>query len=110
MQLVNVPLPLSFDFSDYKSLAFRTVLGLAVAGLTESLGKIISYPILSKFVNEDPKKLKESENSMTNFNKNFVDLTSKFFTYSALGFNTIVLVPQIYKYFNIQRDEFFNEM
>lgn len=106
----TVALPLSLDFSDYYSVAARTVLGLLVVGLTEFLGKLISFALLCKIVNENPKKLKESENSANNVNKNFVDLSSKFITYSILGFNTLVLVPQVFKYFDIQRDEFFNEM
>lgn len=109
-QHVNVPLPLSLDFSDYYSLAGRTVVGLAVAGISEFVGKLVFYAFLCKVVNEDRKKLKEAENSVSNVNKNFVDLTSKFITYTIMGFNIIVLVPQIYKYFNIQRDAFFNEM
>lgn len=106
----EVPYPLTLDFSDIFSLTARTVLGLIIAGAIEYLGKLVSYTVLCKFANEDKHKLKASENSVENTNKNFVDLTSKFFTYCLLGFTILVVVPQLYKQLNIQRDAFFNEL
>lgn len=101
---------LSLDFSDYSSLAARTVLGLAVVGLTEFLGKYFSFSFLCLAMNEDKNLMKLSEDSGKNSKKNFLDLSSKFFTYCLLGFNTVVIVPILFKYFNIQRDAFFNEL
>jgi len=106
----EVPYPLTLDFSDIFSLTARTVLGLIIAGAVEYLGKLISYSVLCKLVDEDKHKLKASENSVYNTNKNFVDLTSKFFTYCLLGSTILIVVPQLYTYFNIQRDAFFNEL
>lgn len=110
LNLINVPSPLTLDFSDLFSLAARTILGLVIVGLTELIGNYVSFSFLCIILREDKKVLKASENSEENVSKNFVDLTSKFFTYSLLGFNTLVLVPAIFKYFNIQRDSFFNEI
>lgn len=110
LNLIEVPFPLTIDFSDLYSLTCRTVLGLVIVGLTELIGKQLSYSVICMFLGEDKTVLKESENSSENYKKNFVDLTSKFITYSVLGFNTLVLVPQVYKYFNIQRSSFFNEL
>lgn len=110
LNLIEVSSPLSFDFSNLYSLAGRTVLGLIIVGLTELVGKQLSSSLLCTFLNLDKKVLKDSENSTENVKKNFVDLTSKFVTYSILGFNTLVLVPQAYKYFGIQRNSFFNEL
>lgn len=106
----QLSLPLFLDFSDYSSLVARTLLGLAVVGLTELLGKYFSFSFLCLAMNEDKKLMKSSEDSVDNSKKNFIDLTSKFFTYCLLGFNTLVLVPILFKYFNIQRDAFFNEL
>lgn len=106
----QLPYPLSLDFNDYFSLAARTVSGLVIVGLTEFLGKFVSFSILCSVLSEDKKVLKASENSVNNTKKNFIDLSSKYFTYSLLGFNTIVLVPILFKYFNIQRDAFFHEL
>lgn len=110
MSLNDAPYQLTFDLGDPLYLAGRTVVGLIIVALTEFLGKLFSYPFLSNLVGADPKKLKESENSVKNTNKNFVDLTSKFFTYSVLGFNTVVLVPVALQYVNLQRDNFYSQI
>lgn len=110
MNLNDAPYQLTFDLGDPLHLAGRTAIGLIIVALTEFIGKLFSYPFLSSLVGADPKKLKESENSVINTKKNFVDLTSKFFTYSVLGFNTIVLVPVVLQYFNLHRDNFYSEM
>lgn len=110
MNLNEASYQLTFDLGDPLHLAGRTVIGLIIVALTEFLGKLFSYPFLSSMVGADPKKLKEAENSVKNTKKNFVDLTSKFFTYSVLGFNTVVLVPIALQYFNLQRDNFYSEM
>lgn len=91
-------------------MAVRTIIGLFIAGLTEYLMKLVSFSLLSRFVGEDRKKLKASENSVENVKKNFVDLTSKFVTYFLLGFNLMLLVPTVQKYFNVHRETFFSEM
>lgn len=110
VQIVDVSLPLSLEFSDWYRVAARTVVGLIVAGSVEFLGKYFSYSFLCKLVSADKKALKESPNSIDNTRKNFVDLTSKFITYTSLGFFINTAVPILYKYLNIQRDAFFTEL
>lgn len=110
MNLNGAPYQLLFDLGDPLHLAGRTVVGLIIVALTEFFGKLFSYPFLSMLVGADPKALKASENSATNTKKNFVDLTSKFFTYTVLGFNTVVLVPIVLQYFNLHRDNFYSEI
>lgn len=100
----------SLELGNIYHLVARTIAGLAIVGLTEFLGKFLTFSVLSMIIGEDKKALKASENSIANKSKTFVDLTSKFLTYSILGFNTIVLVPITYKLLNIQRDAFFNEL
>lgn len=102
--------PLHYAVDDYTSFGLRTVIGLAVVAGTEFIGKELSYKVLCSFLKEDGKKLKNMKNSVENVRKNFIDLTSKFTTYSVLGFNTLFLVPLIYQYFNIQRDSFYTEI
>lgn len=106
----DVPYPLSVEVGEWWHLVARTVIGLAVVGLTEVIGKNVSFSFLCWMINEDKKVLRESETSNQNKKKIFVDLTSKFFTYGVLGFNTIVLVPMLFRYFDIQRESFFYEM
>lgn len=102
--------PRTLDLNDIYSLTVRTVVGLTIIGLTELIGKYVSYSFLCFVTNQDRKVLKASEKSVENVKKNFVELTSSFLTYSVLGFNTLVLVPTVFKYFNIQRESFFNEI
>jgi len=110
LNLTNASSHHTIDTSNLYSLAARTVIGLVIVGLTEFIGKSVSFSLLCSMINEDKKKLKSSENSVKNVKKTFVDLTSKFVTYSILGFNTMVLVPTVYKYLSIQRDSFFSEI
>lgn len=110
LNLIDIPNPRSLEYGGFYNLAVRTIIGLFIAGLTEYLMKLVSFSLLSRFVGEDSKKLKASENSVKNVKKNFVDLTSKFVTYFLLGFNLMLLVPTIQKYFNVHREGFFSEM
>lgn len=102
--------PLHYEIDDYTSFGLRTVIGLAIAGATEFIGKEGFYTILCSLLKEDKKKLKSMKNSVDNVRKNFVDLTTKFATYSVLGFNVLFVVPLIFKYLNIQRDSFYSEI
>lgn len=102
--------PLQFQLGDYTSLVLRTVIGLAVAGATEFALKGLTYSVLCTVLNEDKKRLKEMPNSVDNKQKNFIELTTKFVTYSVLGFNVLFTVPIIFQYFNIQRDSFYTEI
>lgn len=106
----TAPYPLSLEFGSFYALAVRTVVGLAIVGLTEFLGKLVTFYLLSKVIDEDPKALKSSENSVDNTKKTFVDLSSKFITYCFLGFNCLVLVPIIFTYLNVQRKNFSMEL
>jgi sphingosine-1-phosphate phosphatase 1 len=104
------PYPLSLDIGSYYTFAARTFIGLAIVGLTEFLGKYVSLSFLCFALNQDKKLYKSSENSVTNTKKNFIDLTSKYFTYCVLGFNAIVLVPLVFNLLHIQRDRFYHEL
>lgn len=109
-QKTELSYPLALDIGNYYSFAARTILGLAIVALTEFLGKYISFTGLCFIFNQDKKLLESSENSVTSTTKNFIVLTSKYFTYCVLGFNAIVLIPVIFNYLNIQRDRFYQEL
>jgi hypothetical protein len=102
--------PLHYEVDDYTSFGLRTIIGLAFVAATEFVGKEAFHRILCSFLKEDKNKLKKMKNSVDNVRKNFIDLTTKFATYSCLGFNTLFVVPLIFKYFNIQRDSFYTEI
>ena len=106
----QISYPLSLDFSDYFSFIARTFVGLIIAGLTEFLLKYFSFSILCFVLNEDKKAIKLSENSVSNTKKNFIDLTSNFFSYCFLGLNIIIFVPYIFNLLNIQRSRIYHEL
>jgi hypothetical protein len=106
----SVIFPLSFDFSNLMALGIRTVIGLAVVGASEYVGKFISYTSLCAFYGVDGATLKKTPNAVDNTKKNFIDLTSKFLTYSFLGFTTLFFVPHVLRYFNVQRGSFYTEI
>lgn len=101
--------PLSFEFGEILMFLARTVIGLAIVALTEFLGKMICWAMFSAAVKENQNVLKTSENSLENTKKNFVDLSSKFITYSVLGFNTISLIPKLFDLLKIDRSRYFSE-
>lgn len=109
---VDLVYPLNFEIGNYTTLGLRTVVGLGIVAVTEFIGKSLIQSILCSIMNEDKKKIKEMENSVEkkNSKKNFIDLTSKFVTYSLLGFNTLFTVPLVCNYFDIQRDSFYSEI
>lgn len=101
---------MTLELTNYVNLGLRTVIGLSIAGASEFVGKLLSYSALCIYYGVDNKKLKEMPNSLDNTVKNFIDQTSKFLTYSFLGFNVVFLVPQLFKFLNIQRDSFYTEI
>jgi hypothetical protein len=106
----NVTLPLEYGINSYNSIFFRTIVGLAIAGLTEFIGKLVVYDSLCLYFKKDKQILKETANSVDNTEKNFIDLSTKFVTYAVLGVNVVFFVPLIYKFLNIQRDSFYTEI
>jgi hypothetical protein len=101
--------PLSFEVGEILPFLARTIIGLAIVALTEFLGKILCWAMFSAIINEDRKALKASEKSLENKKKNFVDLSSKFVTYSVLGFKTILLIPSLFVMLKIDRPRFYAE-
>jgi len=95
-------------FANLHIIAARTVLGLAVVGLTELLGKLIFWAAFSSAIGADRHALKSSPDAVDNTKKNFVDLSTKFATYCWLGCNAL-LVANLFKYLNIARESFFSE-
>ena len=86
------------------------MIGLAVVAATEFIGKEIIFALLCKYFKEEKTKLKNMKNSVDNVRKNLIELTTKFSTYSVLGFNTLFVVPLIFKYFGIERRSFYTEI
>ncbi|CAO1332999.1 unnamed protein product [Diamesa serratosioi] len=88
----------------------RTIIGLCVVALTEVLGKLISFSLLCKMFGKNPKELKNSQDSLTNKPKIIIDLSYKFITYGLIGFNAQYLIPNLFRFLDINRPQFYTEI
>lgn len=88
----------------------RTIIGLCVVAVTEVLGKLISFSLLCKMFGKNPKELKSSEDSLKNKTKIIIDLSYKFITYGLIGFNAQYLIPNLFRFLDINRAQFYTEI
>lgn len=101
--------PLSLTFDGFLAFTARTVVGLAIIGLIEYGGKFSMFALFSAVVKENPKTLKSSADSLENKKKSFVDLSTKFVTYSLLSFTIVVFSPKLFEIMHINRTRFYSE-
>lgn len=106
----NYPLTLHWAVIISKPFIARLILGLVVAAISEFIGKVVSYSFLCFLIGKDKEMLKMAKDSNDNKEKLFVDLSSKFLTYTFLGFNILFVVPQLFHFLNIGRDSFYSEL
>jgi len=92
-----VPFPILWPSSTKTSLILllRIIVGFFVFLVTRAIGKPIAHSAACFFLQKDPKKVMEQERDVANWEKLAAELTHKFFTYMACGFNTVLLVPAI---------------
>lgn len=88
----------------------RTILGFAFVLLTRIVAKKFSYSVLCAFLGESVDDIKKAENTLHNKHKTIVELGSKYFTCAAIGFNTLYLLPPLFRLLNIERPTFYTEM
>ncbi|KAF5296659.1 hypothetical protein FQR65_LT10199 [Abscondita terminalis] len=91
-------------------LLLRTLIGFLLVFLTKQLANNICYNFLCTLLREDVDLLKKSENSLDNLHKNFVDLVCKYVTCALIGFNTVFLIPYVFRLFRIERPTFYTEI
>lgn len=92
------------------SLFLRTVLGFLSVLLTRTIGKTISYRFFCTLLGENVADLKNSADSLHNKHKNFVELACKYFTCAMIGFNTLFLLPHLFRFLRIERATFYTEI
>lgn len=88
----------------------RTFLGFLGVLVTRQLAKMYSYGILCALLRKDINSLKQSENTLQNKHKTIVELGCKYVTCAMIGFNTMYLLPHLFRLLRIERLTFYTEI
>lgn len=91
-------------------LFLRTIIGFVCVLLTRTIAKYFSYNFLCALLKENVNDLRKSENSLHNKHKNFVELGCKYVTCALIGFNTVYLLPHLFRVLQIERPTFDTEL
>lgn len=91
-------------------MLLRTVLGLCAVLATRAIGKSVSYAVVCAALGRDANELRRSEDSLQNRDKILVELCYKYFACAMIGFNTVALLPQVFRLLGIGRPDFYTEM
>lgn len=91
-------------------LLLRTILGLCSVLATRAIAKSISYAFVCALLGKDKNELRNSENTLENRDKTIVELCYKYFTCGMIGFNTLYLLPNVFKALDIGRPDFYTEI
>lgn len=88
----------------------RTIIGFICVMATRQIAKSISYHFLCALLRENVDDMKKSENSLENKHKLFVELSCKYIIYALIGFNTLYMLPNIFRALRIERPTFYTEI
>lgn len=91
-------------------MVLRTILGFACVLLMRQICKSGTYHFLCALLKEDVDELKKSENTLQNKHKTIVELCCKYVYCAMIGFNTLYLLPQLFRFLRIERPTFFTEI
>ncbi|KAG5890598.1 hypothetical protein JTB14_005115 [Gonioctena quinquepunctata] len=91
-------------------MLLRTIIGFIFVLLTKKACKKIAWHSLCTLLKEDVDGLKRSENTLQNKHKTFVELCYKYMYCAMIGFNTVYLLPQLFRFLRIERPTFFTEI
>jgi len=105
--------PYAIIWPSYEMLglsALRTVIGFCCIIATRALCKSASYATVCTLLHLNSQELQKSRNSIENRQKITVELSYKFITYALLGFNTVYLLPNVFRLIGIERPTFYTEI
>lgn len=91
-------------------IILRTVLGFTGVLITRYLAKKYSYSAICTLLRLDERNVKESENTLQNKHKTIVELGCKYITCAMIGFNSLYLLPHLFRMLRIERPTFYTEM
>lgn len=105
--------PYAIIWPSYEMLglsALRTAIGFCCIIATRALCKSASYATVCTLLHLNSQELQRSQNSIENRQKITVELSYKFITYALLGFNTVYLLPNVFRLIGIERPTFYTEI
>ncbi|PNF35891.1 Sphingosine-1-phosphate phosphatase 1 [Cryptotermes secundus] len=105
--------PYAIIWPSYEMLglsALRTVIGFCCIVATRALCKSASYATVCTLLRLNSRELQQSQNSIKNRQKITVELSYTFITYALLGFNTVYLLPSVFRLMSIERPTFYTEI
>ncbi|GLV32340.1 hypothetical protein CBL_00949 [Carabus blaptoides fortunei] len=88
----------------------RTMIGFGCVLATQILAKVVSYNFCCALLRQNAQDLKNSENTLQNKHKTFVELCCKYITCSLIGFNTLYSLPNVFRLLRIERPTFYTEL
>lgn len=88
----------------------RTTLGFCGVLATRAIAKSLSYAFVCALLGKDKNQLRDSADSLDNYNKIVVELSYKYFTYGLIGFNTTCLFPNVFDLLKINRPTYYTEI
>lgn len=109
----DLPLPRLImwpSWSMFGCILLRTAIGFFFVLLTRQLFQSVTYSFICMLLKEDESKLKQSENTLQNKHKTIVELGCKYVTCAMIGFNILYVLPQLFRFFRIERPTFFTEI
>lgn len=108
---LKAPYPIMWPSSImFGCLIMRSILGFSCIGLLKAASENIFYSCFCTLLRQDEANLKQSEHSLDNKYKTIVELATKYFTCSFIGFSITYILPQFFKYLRIERPNFFTEI
>lgn len=88
----------------------RTILGFCCLVGTRTIAKSASYNFCCALLRQNVNDVRNSENTLQNKHKTFVELCCKYFTCALIGFNTLYLLPNVFRILRIERPTFYTEI
>lgn len=92
------------------NMILRTILGFSLVVILKVLAKRIFYHLLCAILKQDVKQVKKSENTLQNTQKIFIELGCSYLTCASIGFFILYGIPHVFRYFKIERPQFYTEI
>lgn len=94
----------------YGLTLLRVVIGGVIAVATRAIFKPLSYLTACYLLNANAAQLKEEANDINNKKKLIAELSYKYLTYTAIGFNITFLAPAVFRVLGCERPSFYTEI
>ncbi|XP_047509650.1 sphingosine-1-phosphate phosphatase 1-like [Pieris napi] len=91
-------------------LLLRTTLGFCGVLATRAIAKSFSYAVICALLGRDKNELRNSEDSLDNKHKIFVECCYKYFTCGLIGLNTTYVFPNVFDLLQINRPTYYTEI